>query len=227
MPITGGNVSLYNETLGEAIFPTPVIGIVGLMENADRCSATIPASPGARSSCCSAASAVDEAVRRHEYAKVVLDESLGPAAGARHGVREARPGGACARSREAARGESAHDLSDGGLAVALAECCFRARGVGAQASIEPSDVAIDARERAAAVPPRARRAFSFRRPGAPWPKCAAARGCEAFPPVSALQSSGSRLRIVGAGDTAGRRRESAARRIWAGRWKAFRHMQSA
>src|SRR5204862_8340555 len=31
-PITGGNVSLYNETLGQAIFPTPVMGIVGLMK---------------------------------------------------------------------------------------------------------------------------------------------------------------------------------------------------
>ena len=31
-PITGGNVSLYNETLGEAICPTPVMGIVGLMK---------------------------------------------------------------------------------------------------------------------------------------------------------------------------------------------------
>ena len=31
-PITGGNVSLYNETLGEAIWPTPVMGIVGLMK---------------------------------------------------------------------------------------------------------------------------------------------------------------------------------------------------
>ena len=32
-PITGGNVSLYNETLGEAIWPTPVMGIVGLDED--------------------------------------------------------------------------------------------------------------------------------------------------------------------------------------------------
>ena len=31
-PITGGNVSLYNETLGEGIFPSPVMGIVGLMK---------------------------------------------------------------------------------------------------------------------------------------------------------------------------------------------------
>src|SRR5208283_617258 len=35
-PITGGNVSLYNETLGEAIWPTPVMGIVGLMKPAAR-----------------------------------------------------------------------------------------------------------------------------------------------------------------------------------------------
>ena len=32
VPVTGGNVSLYNETLGEAIFPTPVVGIVGLLD---------------------------------------------------------------------------------------------------------------------------------------------------------------------------------------------------
>ena len=35
-PITGGNVSLYNETDGKAIYPTPVIGVVGLLEHADR-----------------------------------------------------------------------------------------------------------------------------------------------------------------------------------------------
>src|SRR6185436_20986686 len=36
IPITGGNVSLYNETDGQAIFPTPVIGVVGLIEDANR-----------------------------------------------------------------------------------------------------------------------------------------------------------------------------------------------
>ena len=34
VPITGGNVSLYNETNGEAIYPTPIIGVVGVMEDA-------------------------------------------------------------------------------------------------------------------------------------------------------------------------------------------------
>jgi phosphoribosylformylglycinamidine synthase len=36
VPITGGNVSLYNETDGRAIYPTPVIGVVGLLEHASR-----------------------------------------------------------------------------------------------------------------------------------------------------------------------------------------------
>ena len=36
IPITGGNVSLYNETDGQAIYPTPIIGVVGLIEDASR-----------------------------------------------------------------------------------------------------------------------------------------------------------------------------------------------
>jgi hypothetical protein len=36
IPVTGGNVSFYNETLGRAILPTPVIGVVGLLEDAER-----------------------------------------------------------------------------------------------------------------------------------------------------------------------------------------------
>ena len=36
IPITGGNVSLYNETDGRGVLPTPVIGVVGLIEHADR-----------------------------------------------------------------------------------------------------------------------------------------------------------------------------------------------
>ena len=36
VPITGGNVSLYNETDGEAIYPTPIIGVVGVIDDASR-----------------------------------------------------------------------------------------------------------------------------------------------------------------------------------------------
>ena len=52
MPITGGNVSLYNETDGTAICPTPVIGVVGLIEDArERAGAGVPARPATRSCC--------------------------------------------------------------------------------------------------------------------------------------------------------------------------------
>ena len=36
IPITGGNVSFYNETLGKPIYPTPVLGVLGLLEDAER-----------------------------------------------------------------------------------------------------------------------------------------------------------------------------------------------
>ena len=39
-PITGGNVSLYNETLGEGIYPTPVLGVIGLLKTAEPIPAT-------------------------------------------------------------------------------------------------------------------------------------------------------------------------------------------
>ena len=34
-PITGGNVSFYNETLGKPIYPTPILGVLGLLEDAE------------------------------------------------------------------------------------------------------------------------------------------------------------------------------------------------
>jgi phosphoribosylformylglycinamidine (FGAM) synthase-like enzyme len=45
IPITGGNVSFYNETLGEGIYPTPVIGVVGILEDVHK-AAKIFAAPG-------------------------------------------------------------------------------------------------------------------------------------------------------------------------------------
>ncbi len=51
-PITGGNVSLYNETLGEGIYPTPVIGIVGMLENVEDAMTFHFRQTGARCVCC-------------------------------------------------------------------------------------------------------------------------------------------------------------------------------
>jgi phosphoribosylformylglycinamidine synthase len=132
-PITGGNVSLYNETLGEAIWPSPVMGIVGLMKTGPPM--TIPFKNEGRTvmlvgglgSC---------GVTRFggtQYAKVIAKKMWGlpPALDMEY---EKRVQSAI---REIVTGlyvESAHDLSDGGLAVALAECC--AGGVGAAVEVE-------------------------------------------------------------------------------------------
>jgi phosphoribosylformylglycinamidine synthase len=131
-PITGGNVSLYNETLGEAIFPTPVMGIVGLMKtdhpvtvgfkNPDRTIILLGGfgRPDLRQ------------FGGTQYAKQILKQMWGipPALDMDYEKRVHQ-----AMREIVAKGlvESAHDLSDGGLGVAIAECAFG--GVGAKIEI--------------------------------------------------------------------------------------------
>ncbi|MGD0499872.1 MAG: phosphoribosylformylglycinamidine synthase subunit PurL [Bryobacteraceae bacterium] len=129
-PITGGNVSLYNETLGEGVFPTPVLGVVGLMET--RPPVAIPFQNAGRSvfllgglGGCSEAD-----FGGTQYAKVILGKLWG-APPALDMEREKRVHEAMIEIVEESLAESAHDLSDGGLAVALAECSFGAAGIGA------------------------------------------------------------------------------------------------
>jgi phosphoribosylformylglycinamidine synthase II len=121
-PITGGNVSLYNETLGEAIWPSPVMGIVGLMKTGPPM--TIPFKNEGRTVMLLGGFGSCDSTRfgGTQYAKVVLKKMWGlpPALDMAYekrvqsSIREIVAGGHV---------ESAHDLSDGGLAVALAECC--------------------------------------------------------------------------------------------------------
>jgi phosphoribosylformylglycinamidine synthase II len=129
-PITGGNVSLYNETLGEPIFPTPVLGIVGLMKTEQPVTIDFK-QPGRAVYLLGGIGACDE-IRfgGTQYAKAVLGKLWGlpPALDMAYEKRVQ------AAIREIVRGgyaESAHDLSDGGLAVALAESSFGPAGVGA------------------------------------------------------------------------------------------------
>jgi phosphoribosylformylglycinamidine synthase len=102
-PITGGNVSFYNETFGGDIYPTPVLGMVGLIEDLSLVT---------RSSFQDAGDAIVlvETVNRL-VGKVNLDEEQA----VQHFVSTA------IRDKLV---KSAHDVSEGGLAVALAECCF-------------------------------------------------------------------------------------------------------
>jgi phosphoribosylformylglycinamidine synthase len=120
IPITGGNVSLYNETDGNGVLPTPVIGMVGLIEDADR--------------------VVARAFRAEGDIVVLLGESRDELGGSEflhvvHGQNRGVPpaldlSGEAALQRVLVDGaaaggiRSAHDCSEGGLAVTLAECCF-------------------------------------------------------------------------------------------------------
>jgi len=129
-PITGGNVSLYNETLGEGIFPSPVMGIVGLLktaaplpmhfQNADRAILLL----GNYGEC--------DAIHfgGTQYAKVIV-KSLWGLPPVLNMEEEKRVHQAMREIAAEGLAESAHDLSDGGFAVTLAECCFGPKEVGA------------------------------------------------------------------------------------------------
>ena len=133
-PITGGNVSLYNETLGEGVYPTPVMGIVGLLKTA--APVTIPfKSPGRAVVLLGGIGGCDETrFGGTGYAKEILKQLWGlpPALDLE---REKRAQSAIREIVAAGLAESAHDLSDGGLAVALAECSFGPAGIGAAIDI--------------------------------------------------------------------------------------------
>jgi phosphoribosylformylglycinamidine synthase len=136
VPITGGNVSLYNETGGRAIYPSPVLGIVGLIDDVTR--------------------AVGRGFPSGGLDLVVLGDNRGDIAGTEylqvlHGIVRGRPPlpdldherrlhrllPAAARAGLLA---SANDIAKGGLAVTVAEGCF-AGGIGVEVdlpAVEPS-----------------------------------------------------------------------------------------
>ena len=87
MPITGGNVSLYNETDGGAIYPTPVIGVVGLLEDAAQVLRSSFRAAGDIVYLLGTAPRGD--LGGSEYLKTVHGARRGPAAAARPGRREA------------------------------------------------------------------------------------------------------------------------------------------
>ena len=138
-PITGGNVSLYNETDGTAIYPTPVIGVVGLLEDASRVLQPWFSTDG------DAVLLLGE-TRVDLGGSVYLDRIHGAVVGRPPALDldvERRLHVAMRELATAGLVRSAHDLGDGGLAVALAECCFDADGVRLGASVR-----VDARLRA-------------------------------------------------------------------------------
>jgi phosphoribosylformylglycinamidine synthase len=140
VPITGGNVSLYNETDGRAIYPTPTIGVVGLLEHADR----VVSRRFRESGDAIVLLGVDRGeLGGSEYLKVVHDLVRGmPPAIDLDAERALQALLVTLADEGLAR--SAHDCSDGGLAVTVAECCFDTSGIGATISVDALPVARDA-----------------------------------------------------------------------------------
>ena len=133
-PVTGGNVSLYNESPGRAVYPTPVIGMVGLIDDlAHITRATFQRDDDA----VLLLGEMRSELGGSEYLATIHDEVLG-APPACDLDREKAVIDALLESIRAGLVSSAHDCSDGGLGIALAECCIADRENAAGADIDLS-----------------------------------------------------------------------------------------
>ncbi len=142
VPITGGNVSLYNETLGEGIYPTPVMGIVGIVEDVTK--AVRPSFKETNRaiillSASETGDATDAEIEfgSSEYAKEILG-SLWGFPPALELDREAALQKAIVEMAQADVLDSAHDIAEGGIAVTLSECAFE-KGIGFQVNLPALD----------------------------------------------------------------------------------------
>jgi len=138
IPITGGNVSFYNETLGEGIYPTPVLGVVGILDDVHKTVKIHFAAPGRTIVLLRAGEPGDitdaqSEFGSSEYAKEILGTLWGypPELDLEN---EAALQKAVIELIQQGLVDSAHDCSDGGLAVALAEKAFP-KGVGARVNV--------------------------------------------------------------------------------------------
>ncbi|HYB60228.1 MAG TPA: phosphoribosylformylglycinamidine synthase subunit PurL [Methylomirabilota bacterium] len=150
IPITGGNVSFYNDTLGKSIEPTPVLGVLGVIEDTSRVLGMGFRAEGdaillldGRGDFPVAGGEGTHEFASSEYAKTIH----GIVAGAPPAV-ELAAEKRLIRLLEALALKgvigSAHDISKGGLAVALAESCFASDGLSAEAKLggtEPAEIA--------------------------------------------------------------------------------------
>jgi len=156
-PITGGNVSFYNETLGKSIYPTPVIGVLGILDDGSRVlkiafrnegdiivlldgSPNSVISSKARNLSSSAVFARE--FSSSEYSKTIAGIIAGEPPAIDLTAEKRLQDCLVALAAEGAV-QSAHDISDGGLAVTLAESCFASVGAGFAPPPLGADVSLD------------------------------------------------------------------------------------
>ena len=125
-PVVSGNVSFYNETEGRGILPTPVIGMVGLIEDVRRV-----LQPGFKKEgdFVVLLGTTEDDLSLSEYTAICGEGNDAEVAVPKLDLtRELSVQKTCLEAAEAGLLQSAHDCSDGGLAVALAESCFSTLG---------------------------------------------------------------------------------------------------
>ena len=134
-PVTGGNVSLYNENPSGAVYPTPVVGMVGLVESLAHITRSAFSSEGDGDAIVLLGDNTDE-IGGSEYLQRIHNVVAGAPPRCDLGAERALIGALLDSIREGAV-RSAHDCADGGLAVALAECVMmdRARPTGAEVDL--------------------------------------------------------------------------------------------
>ncbi|HEY2645546.1 MAG TPA: phosphoribosylformylglycinamidine synthase subunit PurL [Candidatus Acidoferrales bacterium] len=145
IPITGGNVSFYNETLGRSIDPTPVLGVLGMIEDASRAlgmafraegdvifllNGDIPG--------INASENAEQEFSSSEYARTIRGIEAGSPPAINLAAEKQLIAALVALAAEG-KLQSAHDVSDGGAAVTLAESCFASDGLSANISLTSKD----------------------------------------------------------------------------------------
>lgn len=135
-PVIGGNVSLYNETNGEAVYPTPVVGMVGLIEDIEHITTQNFKTAG------DLIYVIGEAEAEFggsELQKLLNGKIFGKAPSIDLAIESSRQEQILA-AIQAGVVASAHDISEGGLAVAIAESTFGPSEVGATITIEGNEI---------------------------------------------------------------------------------------
>jgi phosphoribosylformylglycinamidine synthase subunit PurL len=142
-PVVSGNVSLYNETEGKGIFPTPTIAMVGLVEDCAKNAGSTFLGAGERVALIGPlCGARGGHLGGSEYLKVVHGRTAGMPPPLDLEIEKKVQGAVRALVREGLV-RTAHDTSDGGLAVALAEMCF-GRDLGCRIALPPQPGRADA-----------------------------------------------------------------------------------
>jgi len=148
-PVVSGNVSFYNETDGAGIIPTPVIGMVGLVEDTRKIVTTRFKNEG---DLIAVLGATHNDLAASEFAQTVV--GINTIDIVANGVVpqvdlnvEKRLHDILLTLSDNCLLSSAHDCSDGGLAVAIAECCFSSlgkRAIGAEIELKSKDLSAEA-----------------------------------------------------------------------------------